>query len=119
MADEDIKNTSYFFKVDVPLSVIYYTDGYVYVIERKHIRYFFGPLNKTVIARIKVFFATHVQSLGLGFKAVKVKMKNPTRISGVLINNCKSWAAYRAINTQLGTKCFNECGFTRAHIAME
>ena len=36
----------------------------------------FGPFNKAVIARVKVFFVTHIQRFGLVFKAVKIEMIN-------------------------------------------
>jgi len=65
------------------------------VVFRQQASDLFGPLNKTICARIKIFFVAQIQSLCLVFKAVKIKVVYLIICPDIFIYDGKCRARYR------------------------
>jgi hypothetical protein len=96
-----------------------YHDLDIQVMWRQQVGYFLGPLNKTVLARVKILFVTHIQGLALVFQPVKIKVVYFTFRDEVLIHDRERGAAHIFIRTQGRAYRFDERGFTRTHLAMK
>ncbi len=92
---------------------------YAGVAIRNKVCYFFRPLYKTVIARVKVFFIAHIQGFALVFQPVKIKVINRAVLTFVFIYYRKCRAGNRIANAQLFAKRFDERGFPCAHVAIK
>jgi hypothetical protein len=62
-------------------------DMHLGIMGRQQVGDALGPFNKAVIARVKIFLVTHIQSLGLGFKAIKVKVVNGAALTSIFVND--------------------------------
>ncbi len=74
-----------------------------YVMFRKQVRYFFGPLYKAPGIRVKIFFVAHIKGFALVFKPVKIKMVNFFAVADIFIHNGKGRAGYQLGNAQAFT----------------
>src|SRR5687768_11513473 len=76
----------------------------------------FGPLNKTIISRVKIFFCSDIICFRFVFYSVKVKMKNPcVVVSDIFIYDGECRAAHHVCHPQRSAQGFDEGGFSRAH----
>ena len=102
-----------------PAVIIQHFKRYAGIIFRQQAGYFFGPLNKTVIARVKILLITHVQRFGFIFKAIKIKVVNGAGSSDIFIYDGEGRTGYRFLRTQAFAQRFDERSFARAHIAVK
>jgi len=104
---------------DVPFIIIGNADVYIDVVKRQQVGDTFGPLDKTIFAAVQVLLKAHVQSFGLGFKAVKIEMENIGLSTDVFVHNRESWACNIIVTAQLLAQGFYQRSFTGTHITVK
>ena len=73
------------------------------VVFRQQASDLFGPLNKTIRARIKILFIPQIQSFRLIFKAVKIKMIYFIAVADIFVYDGEGWACYNFGSAQAFT----------------
>ena len=108
-----------FLKIEQAFVIIQNPDENTYVTGRQQAAYFFGPFNKAIAVRVKIFLVTHIKGFGLVFKAIKIKVINFACSPGIFIYDGESRAAGWPFHAQMPAKRFDKSGFTRPHIAVK
>src|ERR1700744_3752088 len=86
---------------------------------RQQIGYFFGPFDKTIFARIKIFLKADIQRLVLVLQPVKIEVKDVAFGRSVFVYNSKRRARGIFGNTQFTAQRVDQRGFACAHLAVK